>query len=60
MGLIPSVSSTALVPMVAAAPPSTSASTPNITYSQLMQSLGTFVYGSDFLYLSSTTPCTLR
>ena len=55
MALLPSVTSTALVPMVSASPPSSSISTPNITYNQLINSLGTFVYGSDFLYLSSTT-----
>jgi hypothetical protein len=55
MALLPSVTSTALVPMVSAVPPSSSISTPTITYSQLMQSLGTYVYGSEFFYLSSTT-----
>lgn len=55
MALLPSVTSTALLPMVSAAPPASSVSTPNITYSQLMQSLGTYDYGSEFLYLSSTT-----
>ena len=55
MGLIPSVISSALVPMVSVVPPSSSVSTPTITYSQLMQSLGTYVYGSEFFYLSSTT-----
>jgi hypothetical protein len=55
MGLIPSVISSALVPMVSVVPPSSSVSTPTITYSQLMASLGTYVYGSEFFYLSSTT-----
>ena len=55
MGLIPSVISSALVPMVSVVPPSSSISTPTITYSQLMASLGTYVYGSEFFYLSSTT-----
>jgi hypothetical protein len=55
MALLPSVTSTALVPMVSAVPPSSSISTPTITYNQLMNSLGTYDYGSEFLYLSSTT-----
>jgi hypothetical protein len=55
MGLIPSDISSALVPMVSVVPPSSSVSTPTITYSQLMASLGTYVYGSEFFYLSSTT-----
>lgn len=55
MALLPSVTSTALVPMVSAAPPSSSISTPNISYNQLINSLGTYNYGSEFLYLSSTT-----
>lgn len=55
MALLPSVTSTALVPMVSAAPPSSSISSPNISYDQLINSLGTYNYGSDFLYLASTT-----
>ena len=55
MALLPSVTSTALVPMVSAVPPSSSISTPTITYSQLMNSLGTYNYGSEFFYLSANT-----
>lgn len=55
MALLPSVTSTALVPMVSAVPPSSSISTPTITYNQLMNSLGTYNYGAELLYLSSTT-----
>jgi hypothetical protein len=55
MALLPSVTSTAILPMVSAAPPSNSISTPNISYNQLINSLGTYNYGSQFLYLSATT-----
>jgi hypothetical protein len=55
MALLPSVVTTALVPMVSAVPPSSSISTPTITYNQLMNSLGTYNYGSEFFYLSANS-----
>lgn len=55
MALLPSVVSTALVPMINAIPPASSVNTPTISYNQLLNSLGTYDYGSEFLYLSSTT-----
>lgn len=55
MALLPSVVTTALVPMVSAIPPTSSISTPTITYNQLMNSLGTYNYGSEFFYLSAST-----
>lgn len=55
MALLPSVTSTALVPMVSAVPPTSSISTPTITYNQLMNSLGTYNYGSEFFYLSANS-----
>lgn len=55
MALLPSVVTTALVPMVSAVPPTSSISTPTITYNQLMNSLGTYNYGSEFFYLSANS-----
>lgn len=55
MALLPSVVSTALVPMVSAVPPTSSISTPTITYNQLMNSLGTYDYGAEFFYLSANS-----
>ena len=55
MALLPSVTSTALVPMVSSVPPSSSIGTPTITYNQLMNSLGTYNYGSEFFYLSANS-----
>jgi hypothetical protein len=62
MALLPSITSTALLPMVTVLPPSItnatsslSINTPTITYNQLVNSLGTYNYGAIFFYISGQT-----
>jgi len=53
MGFITQVISTGTTPMVSVTAPVLSVSLPTITYNQFLNSLGTYNYGSEYLYLSA-------
>jgi hypothetical protein len=53
MGFITPVITTGATPMVSVTAPVLSVSAPTITYNQFLNSLGTYNYGSEYIYLSA-------